>query len=345
MEDTASLVQSAVADATTIADTEPIPGDESPDAAVEGSEPAPAEAAEPESGKVEPESGTPAPPKRRGSIPLDRHQAVLTKARNEAAKAREELQKQLEETRTKYSKYDSEDHQAQLKFLELLENDTPRAVAILKQIDPQRFGKLSWAEQQAAAEAVGDALAGGTPAAAVGEKPRPDALNAEGQLVYSAEAAEKLVEWRVANERAAYQKELKALREELTKDIAPIKQEREAREAFGKATERQKPLLENARKSWKGFIEHEPAIREYLAKNDTAGLHDAYIAVVVPKLEEAATNAEATARKKVIGELNTKGKATGVIPGKLPAAASADGDSGEPKSTADLVRAAIRAAA
>lgn len=343
MEDTATLVSNAVTEATTVADTEPIPGDETPEAAA-GEEPSSgAEAStddQPEAGMVEPKEGTvEAPQKRRGPIPFDRHQAVLTKARNEAAKAQEALQKRIEGL----SRYESEDHQAQLKFLEILSTDVPRAVQILKQADPERFGKLSWAEQQAVAAAVGEAVAGDAPA--VGEKPKPDTLNPDGTLGYSAEAAEKLVEWRMAQAEANHKKSLKELEDRFSKDLSPIKQEREAREAFGQAVERQKPILENARKTWKGFSEHEAEIRQKLVENGTWSLQDAYIAVVPHKIDEARNSASTEARKKVIGELNAKGKAGGIIPGKIPAAGSSDSESGEPKSTADLVRAALRSAA
>jgi hypothetical protein len=330
-EDTASIVAGAVEASTTVADTEPIPGDETPEA-VASEEPSPgaeASADEPpaEGAVAEP----PAPQKRRGPIPFDRHQAVLTKTRNEAKAAQEALQKRIDDL----AKYEADDYQNRIRLMDLLEASPDKAVAILKQIDPERFGKLSWAEQQAAA-----AVAAETPAQGAAEKPQPDALLPDGTLGYSAEGAQKLLEWRLEQERKGFDQRF----EELKKQIAPISEERQAREAFAQSVQRMTPVLENARKNWRKFAENEPAIREYLANNKTAGLSDAYIAVVVPKLDEAVTTSEATARKKVIEELNTKGRATGVIPGKIPAAASSESEGGT-KSTADLVRAALRSAA
>lgn len=342
MEDTSSIIERVAAEAATVEDHEPIPGDESPDASAEEAPVAAADGAEAPAAEAAPEGGAPAAPaapqKRRGPIPFDRHQAVLTKARNEAKAAQEALEKQIADYR---SRYETSDHQAQLQLLDLLQTDPGRAVTILKQVDPERFGKLTWAEQQQVAAAVSESIAsGGQPAGDPGPKPTPDTLNPDGTMGYSAEAAEKLVEWRIAKERQEYQKELKSLRDE----ISPIKSEREAREAYSQSLTKMGKRLEEARATWPEFTTYEKDMRAALEANPTWGLEEAYRAVVTPKLVANREAIRAEERKKVIEELNAKGRAgRALAPGQQPAAAAA-ADSGAPRSTADIIRETLRSA-
>lgn len=332
MSDTASLVQSAIAESTPVAETEPIVGDETP-AAETASDDTPLVGAEPSDTPAEdaaPAAVVEAPKKRRGPIPYDRHEAVLTRARGEHEKALKALRDEFDGYK---SKYDSNDTQTKLKLMDLLESNPAQAIAVLKQVDAERFAKLSWAEEVAAAAA--------SAAPEIGEMPAPDALSPDGNMGYTAEGAQKLVQFYLAQERAENKKALDALRAELK----PITTEHQARVAFGESVQRMKPVLENARQSWPKFTEHEAEIRQHLADNPRATLHDSYIAVVTAKLVAATNDAEATARKKLIAEMNKNGKVTGVIPGKIPAAGAPEGGDGEPRSTADLVRAALKSAA
>lgn len=336
MSDTASLVESAVAEATAVADTEPIAGDDTPDtSAASGDTPPAATDSEPptDGSQAPPSVVAEAPKKKRGPIPYDRHEAVLTKARNEAAKVQQELQARIEAL----SKFESEEVQTRLKLMDLLESDPARAVAVLKQVDPERFAHMAWAAEQAAEAAA--ATSAQPAAAAPGEKPQPDALLPDGTLGYSAEGALKLVEWRLAQERPKFEQEIATLR----KELSPITDEHEARVEFDKSVLRMRPVLEQARQNWDGFKEHEQEIREQLVKNQTWSLDDAYRAVVLPKLKSNREAIRAEERKRILDEMNAKGKATGVLPGHVPAAAASGTDT--TRTTADLVREAVQRAA
>ncbi len=332
MEDTASIVEQAVADATTTEANEPIPGDETPEAPADAAETASETPTEEPSQAPAPVAE--APKKKRGPIPYDRHEAVLTKARNEAKAAQEALQKQVEEYK---GRYESDEIKNQLAWLNLLGTDPKKAVEILRQAAPDRFSNLTWAEQQAAAAQAAEQAA---PAPAAAEMPQPDALLPDGTLGYSAEGAQKLLDWRMAQERAAFQQELKVLRDE----VKPITVEHKARAAFDQSVQKMRPVLENARKTWDGFTENEAEIRQKLAENQTWSLDDAYRAVVVPKLKTNRDTIHAEERKRILDEMNQRGKAKGVLPGQAPAAAAGAADKTE-RTTADIVRAAIQAAA
>lgn len=343
MSDTASIIENAIADATPVGENEPIPGDESPEAAAaeepsSGAEPAAEGEQPPAEAQAKPDAQPAAqPPKRRGPIPFDRHQAVLTKARNEAKAAQEALQKRVEELT---GRYESEEIQARLKLMDLLESNPQQAVALLKQVDAERFGSLSWAEQQAAvAAATAGTKTEAQQPAAVGEKPQPDALLPDGTLGYSADGALKLVEWRLAQERSEFNKQFDALR----KELSPITTEHQARVAFDGAVQRQSKVLDDARKTWEGFTDHEQEIRQKLVENPTWDLNAAYRAVVVPKLKGSREAIRAEERKRILDEMNAKGKAKGVLPGQPPAATASG--AGTERTTADLVREAVRAAA
>lgn len=333
-----TAVESATPEPEVAAD-DPIPGDE--DAAPQADEPAPeapAPDADPNAEAAQPGEEVPAaepPKKKRGPIPYDRHEAVLTKHRREAEAKQQELQARLESL----SRYESEEHKAQLQFLDLLQNDPARAVAILRQVDEQRFGRLSWAEQQAEAAAAAAAASTAAPASPNGEMPQPDRLFDDGTLGYTAEGAQKLLEWRMAEERAERQKELKALRDE----ISPIKSEREAREAYSQALTRTSKKLSEARDTWPEFKSYEKEMRAALEANPTWQLEEAYRAVVVPKLQVNREAIRAEERKRLIDEMNAKSKARPVAAGQLPAAGATPSD--QPRDLEDVIRGAIRSAA
>lgn len=319
--------ESAVADTEVVAEETPsdTPAEEpAAEAVAEDGQPA----AEPAK-DADLASAEPAKPKgKRGPIPYDRHEAVLTKQRRESEAKLAEAQARIEAL----AKYESEDHQAQIKFLHLLETEPARAVEILRQVDPQRFGKLTWAEQQAAAKEIGKQIV-----AEVAEKPQPDTILPDGSPGYSAEAAERLVQWQIGQAKQDYESKLKALEDR----ISPITTEHEARVAFGQAVERQRPILENARKNWKGFSDNEPEIRKALADNPTWDLNEAYRSVVIPKLTADTDRIRAEERKKLLDELNAKGKAGGsLVPGTLPAASAKT--SNEPRDLEDVIRESIR---
>jgi hypothetical protein len=317
------IIQQSIADAAPapeIAANEPIAGDETPASGdTPASEPTAAEAAP----AAEEGSAAPAPAAqkvKRGPIPYDRHEAVLTKARNEhAAQIRER-----DERIKSFDKYESPDFKTRIQFLDILEKEPQRAIDILKQVDPQRFGKLTWAEQQAVAKEVAAAVAEPAEAPAL-TKPQPDKLDTDGTLTYSAEAAEKLIEWRLQQEKIAHQKELAAIRKEiepLAADRKTREEERAAKAQFEKSLDKMGRKLAEARANWPEYTANEPAIKQYLSDNPTSELEEAYRAVVAPKLVANRDAIRTEERKKLIEEMNGRATAANgvVAPGKLPVA-------------------------
>jgi hypothetical protein len=326
-----AAIESAIAAAEpepVIADSDPIEGDEAPAPEAEPEAEAAPEA-EAEKPAEEAKPAAEAQPKKRGVIPLHRHEAVLTNARRAAEVKQAELNKKIEEL----SRYESPEFKTQLQFLQILENEPGRAVEILRRVDPDRFGKLSWAEQQAVAAAVADAVAP-TPVSAM---PDPDALLPDGTLGYSAEGAQKLLDWRMAQERTKLDKELAELRKELN----PIKEEREARAAFQQSVSKMSAKLTDARTNWEGFTAKEVEIKAALEQNPTWGLEEAYRAVVVPGLKADREAIRAEERTKLIAEMNAKSKARTLAPGQLPSATAAPTSSDPDERLTEIIRASM----
>jgi hypothetical protein len=328
-----AAIESAIAAAEpepVIADSDPIEGDEAPAPEAEA-DPAPEAEAKAEEPTEEAKPSAEQQPKKRGVIPLHRHEAVLTNARRAAEVEKAELNKRIEEL----SRYESQEFKTQLQFLQILENEPARAVEILRHVDPDRFGKLSWAEQQVVAAAVADAAVF-APAPA-GEMPAPDALLPDGTLGYSAEGAQKLLDWRMTQERTKLDKELAELR----KDLDPIKKDREARAAFEQSVTKMSSKLTDARTNWEGFTDNEGAIKAFLEQNKTAGLEEAYRAVVVPKLRGDREAIRAEERKKLIDEMNAKSKAKTLAPGQLPSASAQPASSDPDARMTEIIRASM----
>lgn len=330
----ATIIESTLAEINTPAPEEvpaeqPIAGEEGAPAEDQAAEPEAAEGGEQPAATAQPEK-----PKKRQIIPLDRHQAVLTKARREADAKAAELQARIDAL----AKYENPEVQNKLRFLDLLETEPNRAVEVLRTLDPTRFGKLTWAEQQAAA-----AEAARTETAPA-DMPEPDVLLPDGSPGYSADASRKLAEWIRQQERTEREKELKAIREELQ----PVLQERQTREALQQSYTRMSSLLADARQNWPAFTENEAAMREWMGKpgHERKTLHDAYVAVVAPQLRDSAKIAKdreaairAEERKKMAEEAAAKTRGLGPRPGGLP---SAGGDAAAETSSESIIMAELQ---
>jgi uncharacterized protein YecT (DUF1311 family) len=150
--------------------------------------------------------------------------------------------------------------------------------------------------------AAGSAPQGGS--AASSGRPKPDKLFEDGSVGYSAEALEQLLEW----ERAQLTKSLEAQFDqrlnERFKDVTPLLEQHRAETAFNHAKERMRPILENARKTWPKFADHEADIKAWLMApgNERATLDDAYRAVVIPKLQ----GDRDAMRQEILAELNKR---------------------------------------
>jgi len=252
------------------------------------------------------------------SLPLHRHKAVLTKARK-AAEALEAKLKGLEWASVP-------DAQEKLNAIQVADTN-PELFAQVLFNDP-KFGPIFKSLMGSASPAPpADVPAAATSAAAV-ERPQPDVLLPDGTVGYSQAAQEQMLAWHAAQMEEKFNKTL----EERFGKVEPILQEREAQNAYTKEVERQREVVQHARKNWVQFEKHEHDIRQLInAKgNEKMTLEEAYRQVVVPKLVADRD----TMRKEILAE-QTK-KADKVIAPPAPKAAPVAGKS----STEDIIRGA-----
>ena len=168
-------------------------------------------------------------------------------------------------------------------------------------------------------------------------EPKPDYLNADGTLGYTAEGAKALAEYKTALVRNELQAEIARL----TGQVAPILRERQAVEQLGQMREAVAPVLASARR-WQGFTEHEADINAYMSRPEFNGLsaaqalEKAYDAVVPPRLKLAEETKAAELKASWVKELQDRNKTRGVVsPNGAPAATGKAG----PLSVEDIVRA------
>lgn len=164
-------------------------------------------------------------------------------------------------------------------------------------------------------------------------EPQPDVPNDKGEMVgYSISQAKKLMSWTARQEVKGVKKELEptvaAVRS--SQQTAEDQRKQAALEAQYEASATQQ--LEEAQK-WPGYKEHEAEIQKTFLENKKLRLYDAYISVVVPKLQRAATDARAT----VLEELKTAPVDT-----SIGRAAAPEKDTEKPQSTEDIARQVIR---
>jgi hypothetical protein len=136
--------------------------------------------------------------------------------------------------------------------------------------------------------------------APVAEKPQPDVLLENGQMVYSDAQLQKLLEH-----------ERQQVVSQVNQTLAPIQQRVAMADMQEKATLSAKQELASAAQ-WAGFADHKKDIAEYLRSHPTATLRDAYINVVPAKLAEQAKVAETAAYQKALTDLQSKAGAASI---------------------------------
>jgi len=122
--------------------------------------------------------------------------------------------------------------------------------------------------------------------------------------------------------------------QQVAQRLAPIEQEREARQYIERMTPVVQAQIVEAHK-WPGFTESQAEILAELGKNPKAGLKDAYLTVCLPKL--AADKDKV--RQEVLAELNARPRST-TTTSTVP---SRGADKSEPQDTQDIIRRAIAA--
>jgi hypothetical protein len=121
--------------------------------------------------------------------------------------------------------------------------------------------------------------------------------------------------------------------QQVAQRLAPIEQERQQRQIVEAAVPRVKQQLAEAEK-WPLFTESKVDILAELQRNPNAGLRDAYMTVVLPKM--AADRDKV--RQEVLAEMSNR-------PHTTTASSSVTGrarETSEPVDTSDIVRQALR---
>lgn len=331
MADLDSVISNAIAGAESASGTET--ATETPAAAesatpetegaetVEAAAETPAEpvAETPAEGETPAEVATPAvPAKKQGPIPFDRHQKILENARAAAAKEVEDLKARL-------APFESEDAQAFTAAMRMADEDPATFAKVL--LSDAKVGaelRKAFAAEGAAPAAPADSATkpAATPAGP-SEKPGPDILLEDGRAVYSSAQLEKLMEWQSQQTADALTKRFEEKLKTEYGEVPEIVAERKAQIAFQRAVSTQKPILEEARRTLPRFTEFENEMRDFIVKTPGATLEKAYLAVVVPKLQQS----EQQVREKVIAEMN--GRPAAVVPKKTPAAPKVVAQSGD----------------
>lgn len=338
MADVTSVIEQAVADSGLSDATPETPVDTPPVEASADADPAPAPAppAEPteedELSSIEKELVTKTPDLAKGRLSVSRHQAVVTRIRRQAEAERKKLEAEFEPLK----QYSAPDVQERLQAIRLAET---HPTVFLRQVllnDPRYQAEIDklLSERAPKPEAAAPAP---DPA---DEKPKPDRLEADGTLGYSADGAQKLLDWHERHVERKHKADLDALR----KEISPVLEKEKHQAAVSEAMTRMRPVLENARATWDGFTEYEADIRAELHKpgNEKMTLHDAYRVVVIPKLRTDRAALEADLRKKIVDEMNVKAPKPTLRPGTLPPAVG--GDPATPRALEDVIRESIRSA-
>lgn len=273
---------------------------------------------------------------RKGRIPAARHQAILTRQR----RLHEAQVKEFEVARAQATEYTSEEVQNRLRAASLFEHNPEVAVRQVLMHDPRYRAVF----EALARELVPPAPATPPPAKSdePAEPPKPDVLLADGTVGYSAEATKRLLAYQLQQERQTAAQDRQALeaRVKAFEDQFKPFAERQAIDArLGESMTRMKALVDDARRTWPGFTDHEPAIRAELNKpgNERLTLDAAYRRVVVPNLSTSREQIEAEVRAKVLAELSKAKPASG-----RPSSPEFRDDAASGMSTEQIVRASLR---
>jgi len=299
------------------------------DTAVEGADPEVVEGAEPETpaepaAESEPVAeGEVAPviePKKKGSLPLHRHEAIL-------AKARKDHQVEIDAVKAENASLAwAKDPEAKATFDAFaLADQNPDAFARGVLSVPALAVAFQKAVSGMAAPAAPVAAAAKAPA---GSRPGPDLPDGG----YSEDGLQALLDWNAA-------KVVEQVEQKYEERFGPIEKDFNATTKWNKAIETQRGVLNNARETWPGFKDHEPAIFAHMKKpgNERMKLEQAHREVVFPALQASRD----AMRAEIIKELN--GKPAAATP--RPAVRTATPAAGGKKDLTDVIKNSLANAA
>lgn len=146
------------------------------------------------------------------------------------------------------------------------------------------------------------------------QRPKPDLVAEDGTAAYSAPALDKYLEW-----------QRQELLTEWQKTLAPLQQthkELQEQQARQDAWDEAGVEVDQARKGWIGFTEHEPAILAEIQKDGRSTLLSAYNRVLQRVIAPAL---QAKTRQTTITDLQTRPDPNTVVPGATPRAPAKKG--------------------
>lgn len=253
-------------------------------------------------------------PKLAGNIPVDRHQAVLTKTR-------QEYEQKLERLKWAEQYQDPQVVQQRLAIAELADRNPGEFL--------RQYVEAVRSNPQFA-NVIDEVLGGARQAPADDPMPEPDIPLADGRNVYSSDQMQRLLEWQ---------------EKRITNRFKPFEEERAATQAWNQALSQAAPKLEQMRRSWPGFADHQDEIRAVMAQQRASGrpvdVNEAYRTVVIPKLRTDEAKVRADERAKVLAELNAKPTVSPERPGAqaaLPAGGPTRNARGQFVSSGDVAR-------
>lgn len=262
------------------------------------------------------------PDGRENRIPYSRVKAI---AENQVKKAQEAWEAGVKSVRDEHGSYKSRlDEFATIE--RIMESEPDRFIEMLAATNPEAYGKFAAVLKQVVEEAKADA-------GADDPEPQPDFDMGDGRMTYSMAGLNKVREW---DRRQA----TKAAEQALGKRLEPIEKERQAaqdRERQRQEADRVAASIDATlakAKKWPGFEEHAAEIQKVFTSDRKMDLHDAYMAVVFPKLSADRT----TMRQEIMAELRKAPAGTSTqatTPAATPAA------SGQSQSIEDVIRASI----
>lgn len=234
----------------------------------------------------------------KGPIPFERHKAVLENTRKEYGTKLEAL---------KWAEgLNGDDVRSKLEMVELLDTN------------PAEFFRRFQAAAREYPELIREIETVFKPQEQEQPKedvmPPPDKLLDSGDLVYSDKQLLKLLDWKERQIDKKYEQR-----------FGPVAEAHQASTAFQRELERQRPILEDARKNWEGFAENEKEIAKLIASDARVTIDSAYRRIVIPKLKAEQEKIKADVRKQLIDEMNQRGGSSTVRPGSgTPAATQPD---------------------
>jgi hypothetical protein len=245
-------------------------------------------------------------------VPYNRVKAIVENARR----------KEAEVHQTKIREYEQRHaaHANDMQALRVADENPEHFLSVLAQADPRYAKLLARVFESPQGQPTGAASGVDT------GKPEPDLQFPDGTLQYSAEATERLADWK-ADQR------VKELERRYEKRFGPMEQDFRVTQIRNAVVPKVQAQIAQA-KQWPGFTENQEAISAVLARDRGISLEGAYMKVVLPKMQ---ANRDEMRRSLLAEQRQRSQAASTVVASGAPASSGAAHFDGQ-----DAVESAIR---